>query len=181
MDLSSQLFSSLISSLIFVPNFSDQFYFYFTFKLFHNFILFFAIEPKLWALNSCCVNNCLPPAPKDLTFPFPTRYDSFLVHDSGPGEGRILIFGDNGLVDGLARAEVWLADGTFKVFPHIFFQLYSIHFKFSGGINPAALYCLLPNKTRNTYDRVMNVLKEIVPNASPDVILTDFDFFTLFL
>ena len=33
-------------------------------------------------------------------------------------------------VDGLARADLSLADGTFKVVPNIFFQLYSIHFDF---------------------------------------------------
>ena len=34
------------------------------------------------------------------------------------------------LLDGLARAEIWLADGTFSVVPTctVFFQLYAIHF-----------------------------------------------------
>ena len=35
----------------------------------------------------------------------------------------VIIFGCNELLDGLARATIWLADGTFKVVPEIFFQL----------------------------------------------------------
>jgi hypothetical protein len=116
-----------------------------------------------------------PPIPTDLTFPVPAKFAPFLLHDSGPGEQRILIFGDNGLLDGLARADIWIADGTFKVVPNLFFQLYTIHFQFVRGINPAALYCLLQNKTRNSYDRVMAVLKQLIPSASPAVILTDFE------
>jgi hypothetical protein len=34
----------------------------------------------------------------------------------------MIILGDNSLLDGLARADVWLADGTFKVVPGLFFQ-----------------------------------------------------------
>jgi len=78
-------------------------------------------------------------------------------------------------LDGLARADIWLAEGTFKVVPSLFFQLYSIHFQFVQGINPAGLYCLLPNITRNTYDRVMEQLKVLIPSAAQSVILTYFE------
>lgn len=70
---------------------------------------------------------------------------------------------------------MWLADGTFKVVPSLFFQLYSIHFKFVSGINPAGVYCLLPNKTRCTYDRLLVEIKRLIPTADPSVILTDFE------
>ena len=83
--------------------------------------------------------------------------------------------GDGTLLDGLARSDVWLADGIFKVVPSIYFQLYSIHFQFINGVNPAAVYCLLPNKTRATYDRLIAELKNFIPNASPKTILTDFE------
>jgi hypothetical protein len=70
---------------------------------------------------------------------------------------------------------VWLADGTFKVVPALYFQLYTIHFNFIGGVNPAAVYCLLPNKTRATYDRLLAQVKALIPLAAPAVILTDFE------
>jgi len=81
----------------------------------------------------------LPPAPTDLNFTIPELFKDFLLYDSGPGPHRILMFGDLTLLDGLARADLWLADGTFKVVPSIYYQLYSIHFEFAKGINPAAV------------------------------------------
>jgi hypothetical protein len=120
-------------------------------------------------------NNALPPAPTDLHFDFPAKYTHMLLFDSGPGDDRLIILGDRQLLDGLARATVWLADGTFKVVPVLYFQLYTIHFNFVGGVNPAAVYCLLANKTRATYDRLLDQVKSLIPLAAPSVILTDFE------
>jgi hypothetical protein len=118
-------------------------------------------------------DTSMPPIPQDTDFVMPERFNEFVQYDSGPGAERIIIFGCTELLDGLARAPMWLADGTFKVVPTIFFQLYTIHFQFANGINPAALYCLLPNKTRITYDRVLVEIKRLIPLAAPAVILTD--------
>ena len=95
-------------------------------------------------------DRAMPPIPHDLDFEMPERFSHFVQFDSGPGDDRIIILGCHELIDGLARASVRLADGTFKTVPDIFFQLYTIHFQFVNVINPAALYCLLPNKTRAT-------------------------------
>lgn len=117
----------------------------------------------------------LPATPTDLNFDIPDRYRSMVLFDSGPGTDRCIMFGCDELIDGLARADVWLADGTFKVVPGIFFQLYSIHFNFSTGINPAAVYFLLTSKTEATYEKMLLELQRIVPSAAPKVILTDFE------
>ena len=119
--------------------------------------------------------NMMAAIPIDTNFLFPQQFVDFLLHDSGPGDDRMLIFGCNELLDGLARAPIWLADGTFKVVPSIFFQLYTIHFQLVEGINPAALYCLLMNKTRATYDRLLTEVQRLVPTAAPTKILTDFE------
>ena len=37
------------------------------------------------------------------------------------------------------------------------------------------MYCLLPNKTRGTYDRLVAEIKKLAPNASPKTILIDFE------
>lgn len=78
------------------------------------------------------------------------------------------------LLDGLTRASLWLADGTLEVVPSIFFQLYTIHFQFVEGINPAALYCLVCGKTRATYDCINEQLL-LIPFAAPTVILPDIE------
>jgi hypothetical protein len=93
----------------------------------------------------------LSPPPTDTHFDIPERFTQLILHDSGiDGGERILILGCQELLDGLARAKLWLADGTFKVVPSIFYQLYTIHFELTPGNNPAAVYCLIKNKQRST-------------------------------
>ena len=115
------------------------------------------------------------PVPIDRQFTIPEQFQEMVLYDSGPGDDRIIIFGCHQLLDGLARADFWQADGTFKVVPSLFFQLYSIHFNFGLGMNPAALYCLLPNKTGATYTRVLQEIGRIIPLAAPRKILVDFE------
>uniref|UniRef100_H3BFF3 MULE transposase domain-containing protein n=1 Tax=Latimeria chalumnae TaxID=7897 RepID=H3BFF3_LATCH len=106
-------------------------------------------------------------------------YEFFLhvvLYDLGVEDPhRLIILGCMELLGGLARADVCLADGTFKIVPLIFFQLYTIHFQYQPGIIPAAVYCLLPSKTRTTYDHLLQVLTQMVPAASPKQILVDFE------
>lgn len=119
----------------------------------------------------------LPPIPTDRSFAIPARFLPLVLHDSGASDGndRIIVLGDQHLVMGLERAQVWLADGTFKVVPTIFFQLYSIHFEHAGGINPPGIYCLMSNKSRLAYDKLTAVLKNLMPAANPQRIVTDFE------
>ena len=117
----------------------------------------------------------LPALPTDLSFQVPDEFADLILYDSGPDDNRIIIMGCPELLDGLARADLWLADGTFKVVPTLFFQLYSVHFEFGKGICPAAIYCLMTNKTVQTYERVLNELKRLIPLAAPGSILVDFE------
>jgi hypothetical protein len=66
----------------------------------------------------------LPPPPTDHNFDIPDIFREMVLFDSGSGSQRVIILGTDVLLDGLARADVWLADGTFAVVPTIFFQLY---------------------------------------------------------
>ena len=75
-------------------------------------------------------DEAMPPIPVDTSFVMPLRFQDFVLFDSGPGPDRLLLLGYNELLDGLARASMWLVDGTFKVVPSVFFQLYTIHFQF---------------------------------------------------
>ena len=55
--------------------------------------------------------------------------EPFLLYDSGSvaENSRIIIFGTQCNVETLNTSSVWLADGTFKVAPKLFYQLYVIH------------------------------------------------------
>ena len=74
----------------------------------------------------------------------------------------------------LETSNFWLADGTFKVTPKMFYQLYSIHVSLSG-IAPACIYAFLPNKTEKTYHRFLEALKILVPDSRPEKNLLDFE------
>lgn len=50
----------------------------------------------------------------------------FLLYDSGPGEGRILIFSTDRNLQLLKRADVLSMDGTFDIVPPLFTQLYTM-------------------------------------------------------
>jgi hypothetical protein len=127
------------------------------------------------ALTAGPTSNVLPPLPTGLDFVFPQRFSASLLFDSGPGEDRLIILGDLMLLEGLSRSRLWLADGTFKVVPALYFQLYTVHFEFVGGCNPPAVYCLMTSKTRAAYDRIVAEVKRLVPLADPEVIQTDFE------
>ena len=116
----------------------------------------------------------LPPLPIDMSFTFPDQFQDLILFDSGSGSDRLILLRKRELLDGLARAKLWLADGTFKVVPSLFFQLYTMHFELVPGINSAAVYCLVQNKTQAVYVRILDVIKRMIPLANPEKILLDF-------
>ena len=63
----------------------------------------------------------------------------------------------------LAESGHWYADGTFKVCPELFFQLYIVHGQRGGRISPC-VFALLPNKTKATYIRFFRELFNILNN-----------------
>ena len=101
--------------------------------------------------------------------------ESFLRFDSGPGNDRIVIFGSSASAEFLSKCKTWGADGTFKVAPAIFAQLYTVHGHENGFVVPA-LYCLLPNKTAATYDRMWGAIKSIIPQEINEPINMAADF-----
>lgn len=122
-------------------------------------------------------SQTFPRVPRDMSFDIPTQFAQFILFDSGANQptDRIIILGCKELLDGLTRSSLWIADGTFKVCPSLFFQLYTIHFEYVPGIVPAALYCLLEKKTSSTYTRILKQLQIMIPTASPTCIILDFE------
>ena len=65
--------------------------------------------------------------------------DKFLLYDSGTeDDDRIFIFGTAHALTVLASCQHWFVDGTFKVVPKLFHQLYTIH-----GLDGNATFPLL--------------------------------------
>ena len=51
----------------------------------------------------------------------------------------------------------WMADGTFKIAPQLFYQLHVIHITRNGNVFPM-VYVLLQNKVQQSYERVLQEL-----------------------
>ena len=114
------------------------------------------------------------PVPQSLDFEIPEMYHDVVLHDSGKeDEKRILALGDEELLKEL-NAELVLADGTFDKSPELFFQLYSFHVEV-GNSYPPVVYFLLPDKTKETYERMIAVILQLCPQFSPLRLLIDFE------
>ena len=113
--------------------------------------------------------------PSDRHFDIPDKFQEFLRYDSGKdAHERILVFGDPYMTSVLESSKFWLGDGTFKLSPKNFYQIYTLHV-YVLGIAPACLYALLPNKTEKTYSRLLDALDTFAPDCKPDKILLDFE------
>ena len=76
--------------------------------------------------------------------------ENFLIADSGQSYDRILIFERESRTKHLLDSGKWYADGSFRLAPPLFTQVYVILEKKHGGVHPI-LYALLPNKRHATY------------------------------
>ena len=112
----------------------------------------------------------------------PERYQSasnneqFLLHDNLGAENapRMLVFATQQDLGLLARSKHWFMDGTFKVVPELFFQLYIIHALHNSQVIPC-VYALLPNKQQLTYTAFFQVLRDAHDNLNPETVLVDFE------
>ena len=89
---------------------------------------------------------------------------------------RLIIFATNDAVGLLATNPHWFTDGTFKICPEIFFQIYTIPVLINHQISPCG-FALLPNKTEATYNcfltEVLNAVRNI-GNEEEDILI-DFE------
>lgn len=98
--------------------------------------------------------------------------DEFVLSDLDE-DNKVIILGRRTWLQHL-RSEIWYADGTFKIAPPLFSQVYVISTTKLGGVIPV-IYALLPNKQRATYTKLFALLKEIDPQLAPAAINCDFE------
>lgn len=87
---------------------------------------------------------------------------------------RMLIFSTAQNLTLLQRHQDWFADGTFSTAPHLFKQLYTIHVVMFETVVPV-VYALLPNKTRETYVKLLQEIKRLQPGLQPQSLMSDFE------
>jgi hypothetical protein len=132
-------------------------------------------------LNPFLTTSQAPAVPLSLVeLIIPDRYsktrtgEDFLLFDSGSSVDRILIFSTRKNLQLLAQSRHWYSDGTFKVVPPLFDQLYTIHGVKYNNVIPS-VFILMPNRRENTYERVFEAIKNLEPSLNPDSIMTDFE------
>ena len=103
-----------------------------------------------------------------------TTGENFLVHH---GED-IIMFSTEANMRRLSTAKMLFMDGTFEVCPRLFYQIFTIHILENEKQFPM-VYCLLPGKSREIYNRVFTLIKEKMQNLGtdlmPEFIMSDFE------
>ncbi len=71
----------------------------------------------------------------------------------------------------IAVCDVWLIDGTFKMCPPQFTQVYTIHGMYMGQVVPF-VYCFLPSKKEKHYVQMFEAIRGA---GDPAYIVCDFE------
>lgn len=120
----------------------------------------------------------VPNRRQDIQFPpeftITANGEDLLLYDKGQVEDRIIIFSTRRNLRLLESSAHWYTDGTFKTTPLLFGQLYTVHCLQGNNAVPL-IYALLPNKTEETYSELFRKIKEFIPDANPETIMTDFE------
>ena len=102
----------------------------------------------------------------------------FLFFDTGVGDvNRMFIFATNDGIDMLANSSQRFGNGTFKLCPQIFSQIYSIHALVNHDVLPCD-FAFLPSKAEIVYEQFFTMVCNAVRNNNgndPDGSLVDFE------
>ena len=102
----------------------------------------------------------------------------FLFFDIGVGDvNRMFIFATNDGIDMLANSSQWFGDGTFKLWPQIFSQIYTIDALVNHEVLPC-VFGLLPSKAEIVYEQFFTTVCNAIRNSNcndPDGFLVDFE------
>lgn len=108
--------------------------------------------------------------------------ENFTIFDQGTTD-RIIGFGSKLGIQGLSSKNTIFGDGTFKCCNSLFDQLYTFHVDLKSteettSVRPA-LYALLPNRKKDTYIKLLTLMKEHIPNFNPRSMKIDFETSTI--
>lgn len=135
-----------------------------------NYVATFPRRDRFATRYNKTIRRINPAIPEDLAVleipaPFNTfQGQPFVLHqETFAHNGRnetILVFGTERFMEALlTRSPVVGMDGTFKVVPAPFYQLFTIHFIWLRRALPG-IYCLLTSKTEAIYNRLFEWLRE---------------------
>ena len=104
-----------------------------------------------------------------------SQNEAFLFYDSGEGDvNRLIIFATASNLTLLKECDELFVDGTFKVCPAVFHQLYTFHVKLPEGKTVPAVFSLLPAKSSATYRRLLDVVVSAIDGFHAQIVHVDF-------
>ncbi|CAF1501616.1 unnamed protein product [Adineta ricciae] len=101
------------------------------------------------------------------------RGDNFILHE----DDKLIIYTTSSNLSVLKICKHWFADGTFKVCPDDFYQLFTLHGLLKSQVVPL-VYGLLIGKSASDYSQFFKRIME-EEDFNPDSILTDFESATI--
>ncbi|KAK3919917.1 FLYWCH-type zinc finger-containing protein 1 [Frankliniella fusca] len=92
---------------------------------------------------------------------------------------RVMVFATKEALRKLGKSDIWFVDGTFKVSPVLFVQVFTIHGLYKNEALPL-VFALLTGKAEPLYIEVLQALKDKaaefhVPFPEPTTIVSDFE------
>ena len=104
--------------------------------------------------------------------------DNFLIHDNGNNNNRIIVFGSDKCLEHLSNSSTWFMDGTFKVAPLLFQQLYVIR----ASLDESAIslvYAFMASKSEASYRELLQIVSDKCMNLGfqldPTSVMLDFE------
>uniref|UniRef100_A0A915E0E2 MULE transposase domain-containing protein n=1 Tax=Ditylenchus dipsaci TaxID=166011 RepID=A0A915E0E2_9BILA len=105
--------------------------------------------------------------------PEPGTWELFLLGDSNDKD-RILMFGRSYASTWIHKVRKIYIDGTFRIAPHHFYQIFVIIGERQGFVLPL-LYALLPNKSEACYMKMFEMIKTLWPRFRPTSASLDYE------
>jgi hypothetical protein len=103
------------------------------------------------------------------------KFEPYLLGDNGVGNvDRVLMFGRETHGLWIQHASSLYVDGTFRIAPPLFAQVFVIMAERGGYVHPV-IYFLLPNKKKETYTCAFEMLRAKWPDLNPLSINMDFE------
>lgn len=90
-------------------------------------------------------------------------------------DAQLAIFFEDSFFELFCQSPTIFADGTFKVCPRTYFQLYTLHFEFKSVTFPG-VYVLMKDKTFRSYDKLLNKLNELAADNPIQATRVNLDF-----
>ncbi|XP_068237065.1 uncharacterized protein [Palaemon carinicauda] len=111
--------------------------------------------------------------PQELVYTY--AGENFLAYDSGIEDpDRSFIFATSENLRMIKENKHRMGDGTFKIAPQLFYQLYVIHIQYKGNVLPM-VYMLLQRKSEELYRRALLQIQCIDNEIAPVSISCDYE------